>query len=114
MSPRNWTFRIEDILESLEMIFEYSTGMDQNSWQNDRKTIDAIIRNLEIIGEAATHVPESIQKQYPNIPWNQMKGIRNMLIHEYFGVDIDVLWQTIQEDLPALYREIQKVAVPGQ
>jgi uncharacterized protein with HEPN domain len=109
VSPRNWKFRLEDIVDSIELIFEYAEDVDYNSWKKDRKTIDAIIRNLEIIGEAAAHIPEDIQKQYPDIPWHQMKGIRNMLIHEYFGVDIDVLWRTVQDDLPILHKEIQKI-----
>jgi uncharacterized protein with HEPN domain len=109
VSPRNWKFHLEDIVDSIELIFEYAEDVDYNSWKKDRKTIDAIIRNLEIIGEAAAHIPEDIQKQYPDIPWHQMKGIRNMLIHEYFGVDIDVLWRTVQDDLPILHKEIQKI-----
>lgn len=109
MSPRNWEFRLEDIAESLSLIFEYVAGMDFVSWSKDRKTIDAVVRNLEVVGEAATHIPEEIQERYPAIPWNSMKGMRNVLIHEYFGVDTDVLWQTIQDDLPALLTEIQMV-----
>lgn len=109
MSPRNWEFRLEDIVESLSLIFEYVADMDFQSWSKDRKTIDAVVRNLEIVGEAATHIPEEIQERYPEIPWNSMKGMRNVLIHEYFGVDTDVLWQTIQDDLPALLTEIQMV-----
>ena len=66
-----------------------------------------MIRNLEIMGEAAKHIPESIQLKYKEIPWPQMKGIRNILIHEYFGVDIEVLWKTAHEDLPHLKIQIQ-------
>lgn len=82
MSPRNWKFRLEDIVESLELIAEYTSEMSQDLWRKDRKTIDAVIRNIEIIGEAASRVPEDIQELYPNIPWYQMKGMRNILIHE--------------------------------
>ncbi len=85
MSPRNWKFRIEDILESLDLISDYTRNIDYKTWKRDRKTIDAVIRNLEIIGEAATHIPEDIQDQYPDVPWYNMKGMRNVLIHEYFG-----------------------------
>lgn len=102
MSPRNWEFRLEDINEALELIEEYVINLDFTSWTKDRKTIDAVIRNLEIIGEAANHIPDSIQEKYSKIPWSQIKGMRNLLVHEYFGVDIDVLWRTIQEDLPPL------------
>ena len=107
MSSRKWRFRIEDIEDSLNMIFQYVENLDYESWTKDRKTIDAVIRNIEIIGEAATHLPEDFKEQHADIPWYQMKGMRNMLIHEYFGVDIDVLWKTIQEDLPLLKTKIQ-------
>jgi uncharacterized protein with HEPN domain len=109
VSPRNWKFRLEDIRDSLELISEYVKDMDYDSWKSDRKTIDAVIRNIEIIGEAASHLPENIQEQYDDIPWYQMKGMRNILIHEYFGIDIEVLWRTVQEDLPLLKIKIQKV-----
>ena len=109
MSPRNWKFRLEDITESLELIFEYVKDIDSDSWESDRKTIDAVIRNIEIIGEAATSIPEEIKEQYPDIPWHQMIGMRNILIHEYFGVDIDVLWRTIQVDLPILLTKVRKM-----
>jgi len=109
MSRRNWKFRLEDINNALELIFEYVKDMDYGAWREDRKTIDAVIRNIEIIGEAAANIPEDIQEQYTDIPWYQMKGMRNVLIHEYFGVDIDVLWKTVSEDLPALKIMIQKL-----
>ena len=81
--------------------------MDYDTWKNDRKTIDAVIRNLEIIGEAATHVPSDQQDKYQEIPWLQMKGMRNILVHEYFGIDVEVLWKTIEEDLPLLKTQIE-------
>ncbi|MCP3930340.1 MAG: DUF86 domain-containing protein [Bacteroidetes bacterium] len=101
--------RIEDIAESIDLIFEYTSDFDFHTWKSDRKTIDAVVRNLEIIGEAASHVPDDIQERFIDIPWNQMKGIRNVLIHEYFGVDTDVLWKTIKEDLPSLREKIEKL-----
>jgi uncharacterized protein with HEPN domain len=106
VSPRDWRFRLEDISEALDLIEEYVKGLDYSSWAEDRKTIDAVIRNLQIIGEAANHIPDSIQEKYKDIPWFQMKGMRNVLIHEYFGVDIDVLWRTVNEDLPRLKVQI--------
>ncbi len=74
MSPKNWKFRLEDIRDALDKILEYVADLDQDSWLADSKTIDAVVRNLEIIGEAATNVPENIQEQFPDIPWYQMKG----------------------------------------
>lgn len=102
MSIRDWQLRIEDILEAIRRIKQYTDGFDYDLWLKDQKTIDAVIRNFEIIGEAATHVPSEIQARNPALPWAKMKGIRNLLIHEYFGVDAEVLWRTIQEDLPGL------------
>lgn len=110
MSIRSWYLRIEDILEAINAIEEYTHGMDFSSWQKDRKTIDAVIRNFEIIGEAATHVPEDVQEKYSDVPWSKMKGIRNLLIHEYFGVDIEIVWQTIQQDIGALKKVLEKIA----
>jgi uncharacterized protein with HEPN domain len=75
----------------------------------DQKTIDAVVRNLEIIGEAAANTPDNIQEQFSDVPWYKMKGMRNILIHEYFGLDNEVLWKTVQEDLPLLKRKIQKL-----
>lgn len=86
-----------------------SRDLDYESWKKDQKTIDAVIRNMGIIGEAASHVPENIQERYSDVPWHQMKGMRNILAHEYFGVDLDVLWRTVQEDLPLLKIKIQQV-----
>ncbi len=109
MSSRNSRFRLEEINDALDSILEYVENLDYEAWVRDKKTIDAVIRNLEIIGEAATRVPNDIQEQYTDIPWYQMKAMRNILIHEYFGVDKDVLWRTIQDDIPPLKRKIQKM-----
>jgi len=87
VSTRNWRLRIDDILDAIQNILSYTAGMDYSALSEDRRTFDAVIRNLEVIGKAAAHVPESVQISYPQVPWRQMKGIRNMLIHEYFGVD---------------------------
>lgn len=113
MSPRDWHLRIDDIIDALQTIASYIDGFTYDQWTNDRKTIDAVIRNIEIIGEAANHVPEDIQSRYPDIPWVQMRSIRNLLIHEYFGVDIDIIWQTITDDLPDLLKKITAAGYSG-
>lgn len=95
MSTRNWRLRVEDILEAIERIEEYTKNYQYHQWQQDRKTINAVIHNIEIIGETARHIPEEIQKNASMIPWSQMKGIRNILIREYFGVETEVLWKTV-------------------
>ncbi len=109
MSPRNWKFRLEDIRDALSLVEEYVEGVDYPSWTKDRKTVDAVIRNLQIIGEAANHIPSSVQDTYAAIPWQEMKGMRNILVHEYFGVDLDVLWKTVKSDLPQLKVQIDRL-----
>ena len=109
MSHRNWRFRLDDITEALDRIFKYVQNKDYASWIEDQKTIDAVVRNLEIIGEAAANVPSEIQDRFTDIPWYQIKGMRNILIHEYFGTDNDVLWRTIQDDLPQLKVKLKKI-----
>jgi uncharacterized protein with HEPN domain len=106
MPYRNWQVRIDDILEAIEKIERYTHNFDFTAWQNDDKTIDAVIRNIEIIGEASSHLPIEIQEQYEDVPWGMMKGIRNILAHEYFGVDLEILWKTIKEDLPNLKKRL--------
>lgn len=109
MSSREWLFRLEDILEALERIHGYVKGLDLQQFEADQRTIDAVVRNLEIIGEAARHIPDSITQEYPLIPWRYMRDMRNILIHEYFGIDTGIIWQTIAQDLPVLQSQLELV-----
>jgi uncharacterized protein with HEPN domain len=109
MSAREFGFRIEDILEAIERIEEYTAGLDFPGLKKHRIVIDAVVRNLEVIGEAANHVPDKVQDRYPEIPWSKMKGIRNILIHEYFEVDLEVVWNTVRKDLPGLKKLLGNV-----
>ena len=84
-------------------------GLDFDAFEADRKTVDAVERNLEIIGEATANLPDEVLARWPEVPWRYMKGVRNLLAHEYFGVDVGILWQTIQEDLPAITPLLHKV-----
>jgi len=106
---RAWQFRIEDILEALNKIARYVAGMDYEAFRADGKTVDAVERNLEIIGEATANLPEALLARYPQVPWHRMRGLRNILIHEYFGVDLGIIWQTLQEDLPPLRAQLQRI-----
>ena len=109
MSSREWVFRLEDILNALKQIDHYINGMDLSQFKLDQRTVDAVIRNLEVIGEAACHIPDSLIQKYSDIPWKYMKGIRNILIHEYFGVNMDIVWHTIKNDLPKLKTQIEEI-----
>jgi uncharacterized protein with HEPN domain len=102
LPPRDWRLRIEDILEAAGRIETYIAGLVFEQFQGDRKTVDAVVRNLEVIGEAARHLV-AIQEDLPaDIPWADIAGMRNVLIHAYFGVDLGIVWQTATVDVPAL------------
>lgn len=88
MPPRQWRLRIEDMLDSAHAIEEFVEGLDFDAFRNDRKTVDAVVRNIEVIGEAARYVPETVRGQLKDIPWTDVIGMRSVLIHEYFGVDL--------------------------
>lgn len=106
MPSRSWQFRIDDIIEAINKIERYIHGIDFAAWQHDEKTVDAVIRNLEVIGEASSYLPTEVQEQYEDVPWGMMKGIRNILAHEYFGVDLEIVWKTVKEDLPILKKRL--------
>jgi uncharacterized protein with HEPN domain len=93
---------LSDILESITDIKDFIQGMTREDFDKDKKTIKAVVRSLEIIGEAVNKIPQHIQDSYPETPWQEIIGMRNKLIHEYFGVDLDIVWQTIEEDLVPL------------
>lgn len=109
MPLRSWRVRIEDILDAIDNIEHYVAGLDFDAFDADRKTVDAVERNLEIIGEATANLPDEVLARWPEVPWRYMKGVRNLLAHEYFGVDVGIIWQTIQEDLPAITPLLHKV-----
>jgi uncharacterized protein with HEPN domain len=102
MSPRLWKHRIADILEAIKKIQAYVEGMSFRQFQSDTKTVDAVIRNFIVIGEAARSVPEEITCKHANIPWRLMGDMRNFAIHEYWGVELRTIWETIKKDLPPL------------
>lgn len=100
MPRREWRLRLEDIVVAAASIESYVRGMNFQAFCADRKTVDAVVRNLEVIGEAARHVPDEIRSRASAVAWEDMSDMRNVLIHEYFGVDLPILWNTIQSDLP--------------
>jgi hypothetical protein len=88
--------------------------MDYTSFESDRKTRDAVVRNLEVIGEAAKNLPEEIRRQYPDVNWKVVAGMRDRLIHEYFGVSIRITWETIKKDLPRLSSQSERSCATTQ
>lgn len=93
---------LEDILDAINNIENYTKDLTYEGFVRDRKTVDAVIRNFEIIGEATKHVPLTMRREYPNVPWKDMAGMRDKLIHGYFGVQLEVIWKTVNERLPAV------------
>lgn len=108
-SSRDWSFRIADILNAIDKIEHYTHGMTLAQFRKNELVIDAVIRNFEIIGEASKSIPDTVQNSFPEIPWKQMSGMRNLLIHEYFGVDIDTVWHTAKKQLPLLKFNLSKI-----
>lgn len=96
---RDYKVYIQDILEAISNIHEYTDGMTPESFESDKKTIDAVVRNLEIIGEAAKKIPKKICDEFSVVPWQRIGGLRDILIHEYFGIDLQIIWDVIQNKL---------------
>lgn len=105
-SSRGWSFRIKDILQAIESIEEYTKNVTTSDFKKNKFLVDAVIRNFEIIGEASVHIPDTVRNAHPDIPWKQMAAMRNVLIHEYFGVNLGTVWQTVQARLPVLKQQI--------
>ena len=101
-AKREYHDYVQDIFDSISDIETFIAGMDYKRFDGDKKTVNAVIRSLEIIGEAAKKIPKEITKAYPNVPWREMCGMRDKLIHEYFGVDKTILWKVATEELPPL------------
>lgn len=100
---------LADIIDAMQKIGQFTQGMSEEEFLCDEKTEFAVIRALEIIGEATKCLPESFRKSYPQIPWKAMAGMRDKLIHQYSGVDLHVVWKTVSEDIPLLLPHIQDI-----
>ena len=110
MSKREIKLYLDDIKNSIKRIEEYTKSMTFEQFASDPKTIDAVIRNLSVIGEAVNNLPEEIKSKHPNIPWEEIIGMRNKIVHEYFGVDEGILWKTVTENLLPLKERLKKLS----
>ncbi|MCS7164082.1 MAG: DUF86 domain-containing protein [Thermodesulfovibrio sp.] len=108
MSKRNWKLFINDIFESIQKIEKYTDNLSYDEFIIDEKTKDAVVRNLEIIGEAARQIPDNIKTAISEIEWSKIIGLRNRIIHGYFAIEYEIIWQIVKKELPLLKAEIQK------
>jgi len=99
---REWVFYLDDMIEFAEKVIVYTDGLDQDEFTASCLNYDATVRNLELIGESATHIPDQVRESNPKIPWRLIIATRNRLIHGYLGIDNDTLWSIITDDLPVL------------
>ena len=109
MSERNPRLYCDDILESGSAILDYVEGLSFEDFCDDRKTYSAVIREFEIIGEAVGKLPGSFRERSPDVEWQDIKDFRNLLSHEYFGVDLEIVWKIIEDDLPALMDAVREI-----
>jgi uncharacterized protein with HEPN domain len=112
MPPRDWVFRVQDILDAIAKIQRYVSVVDFDAFENDEEIMDAVVYNLTVIGEAANHTPDEIQKLHPEIPWRQMIDLRNFTVHAYWNLRPSVIWDTIQNDLPPLVQLLINLMPP--
>jgi len=109
MSKREPGVLLDDIRNSINKIEHYTAGLDEASFLADEKTIDAVVRNLEIIGEAAKQLPAEFKARHTTIPWSQIAGLRNRIVHDYAGIDLQLVWQILKTAIPKLALQIAKI-----
>ena len=111
MSKRNPKLLVEDILDSCYKIMDYTRGISYEEFLADTKTVDAVVRNFEIIGEAANRLPEEFKDLHRDIDWFRIRGFRNRIVHDYFGIDYSIVWQVKETYLPLLIGKLEKIAL---
>ena len=109
MSKRDLILLLEDMLESAFKIKKYTNNLDYSSFISDDKTVDAVVRNFEIIGEAANRIDPDFKILNPDVEWNRLRGFRNRIVHDYFGIDYEIVWTIIENDLDELITRLESI-----
>ncbi len=109
MSNKDTRILLQDMLERIDLIGEFTLGMSSADFDKDRKTQDAVIRNLEVIGEIAKRVDDDFRSEHPEVPWKKIAGMRDKLIHDYLGVDLDAVWLVVELSLPELKEDLESL-----
>jgi uncharacterized protein with HEPN domain len=109
VKKREYRDYLQDIYDAINDVATFIEGMTYEDFLKDKKTINAVIRSIEVIGEASKQLPKAVRDKNPSIPWKKISGMRNKVIHEYFGVDIEIVWKTARKQIPALKRKISSL-----
>ena len=107
MSKRSVKCYLQDILDAIEKIKKYTAKVDYKMFSKNQMMIDAVLMNIAIIGESVKKIPEDVKERYPDIPWKDIAGMRDKVIHDYFGVDVNIVWETIKKNVPELEQKIK-------
>ena len=113
MSKRPIDILLNDICQAIDRIEQYIKNLSFGAFSDDQKSVDAVVRNLEIIGEAANRLPDEFKEKYSEIGWYKVVGLRHRIVHEFFGIDLEIIWQILQKDLPELKRKILEIVSEG-
>lgn len=107
--PRDFKVSLQDVLEAIANVSEFVGGMTLDEFKSDKKTVHAVVRNLEVVGEAIKNVPSEVRDRHPEIPWQRIAGLRDILIHHYFGIDVEIVWDIVQNKLPELKAQVDAI-----
>ena len=107
--PRDYKVYLQDVVEAAGKVRSYTAGLSFKTFSEDTKTVDAVVRNLEVIGEAIKQVPDDVRSRHTDVEWKKIAGLRDILVHQYFGIDVEIIWDIVQNKLPALEAQIRKV-----
>jgi uncharacterized protein with HEPN domain len=112
MSARSVGLLLEDVWEAIEKIERFLAGFDHDTFLRDERTVDAVVRNLEIVGEACSRLPLDFRSAHPEIEWRRISGLRNRIVHDYFGIDLEIVWAILKRELPELKDKIRALRFP--
>ena len=107
---REYRLFLQDMRKASEKVIRFTHGLTREQFVADEKTFDAVMRDLEIIGEAAKHIPPDVRLKYPTIEWQKIAGLRDVVAHEYFGLDLDIIWDIITREVPALPKQLSSIS----